>query len=66
MTISITLGKPKIKLGTTEEPTQERTIFNTKNLVLLGTGIALGIILKQQTEINTLKRTVVYLQEFIR
>lgn len=42
------------------------TIFNARTLVVLGTGVALGVILKQRAEIHTLKRTVNYLQEVIR
>jgi len=65
--ITMSFGNPKIKLGAADNETQlERPIFNTKNLILVGTGIALGIILKQQNEIHTLKRTVTCLQEIIR
>lgn len=66
MRISMAVGRPKIKLGSTDETPQEETIFNTKSLVLLGTGVALGIILKQQSEIQMLKRTVTIFQAVIR
>lgn len=41
-------------------------LFNSRNLVILGAGIALGIIFKQQSEIRTLKFALSYLQEITR
>jgi hypothetical protein len=64
--ITIGFTRPKIKLGATDAVAPEQTIFSVKNITLLGAGLALGIILKQQNEIHTLKRTVTVLQEIIR
>ena len=44
----------------------EDGIFSSKTLVILGTGIALGIIFKQQSEIHKLKFALSYLQEITR
>jgi len=41
-------------------------IFTRQTLVILGAGIALGIIFKQQAEIRTLKHTLSFLQEIAR
>lgn len=37
-----------------------------RTLIILGAGIALGIIFKQQSEIRTLKYTLSFLQEIAR
>lgn len=70
---TINVGRPRITLRKATDPTktpdvveQAEAIFTTKNAVILGAGIALGIILKQQSDIRTLKRTVAFLQEVIR
>lgn len=69
--ISITFGRPRISLKKTGEEGLEtvdtgNSIFTVQNFVILGSGIALGIILKQQSDIQTLKRTVEYLQGALR
>lgn len=73
MGITINLGRPRVSLakdGETPETTdvidRAAALFTTRNFVLLGAGIALGIILKQGADIRTLKRTIGYLQEVIR
>lgn len=71
--ITINIGRPRISLRkTTEEGEQPdvvdkiESIFTMRNFVLLGAGLSLGIILKQQSDIHTLKRTVEFLQEVVR
>lgn len=71
--ITINIGRPRISMRKATEDTDEpdiveraESLFTVRNFVLLGGGIALGIILKQQSDIHTLKRTVTYLQEVIR
>lgn len=65
--LTVSFSKPKIRLGpASSEAAAEQTVINVKNLVVLGAGVALGVILKQQNEIKTLKRTVTVLQEILR
>lgn len=73
--ITVSFGRPRIsthKAGTAQSTEELNVVekaeafFSSRNLIVLGTGIALGIILKQQSDIHTLKRTVEYLQEVIR
>lgn len=69
--INIRVTRPKATLrkkSDSEEvvEVEEPSIFTLQNLVLLGVGIAVGVILKQQGEINSLRNTVLYLQEVIR
>jgi hypothetical protein len=71
MGITIRIGKPKISLRETPEEDDTsgekgRPLFTIQNLVVLGAGVAIGVILWQRGEINSLKNTVNYLQEVIR
>jgi hypothetical protein len=71
MQFVVNLGRQKThKAGdpapeTVDVAEKVETVFNRRNLAIFGTGVALGIILKQQSEIRTLKRTVGYLQDII-
>lgn len=69
--ITINIGRPKVSLSKSTDTGGEtgetsESLFNTRNLIILAAGISIGIILKQQSDIVTLKRTVEYLQEVIR
>lgn len=73
--ITIQIGKPRRSkrdpaTDTSSEPIDivetADSIFTPRNFVILGAGVALGIILKQQGDIRTLKKTVVYLQGTLR
>lgn len=68
--IEIRFGKPSISLKTVkagEEATEkvEAPLFTKRNLIILGTGIAIGVILKQQADIRSLSRTVGHLQQTV-
>ena len=58
--------KPKAAEGEAAATESSDTIFTVPNAVLLGFGVALGVILKQHADIHTLKRTIGYLTEGIR
>jgi hypothetical protein len=69
--INISFGKPKVVVRKTDGSDTEvleypGSIFTWQNLVLVGAGVSLGIIMKQQSDINSLKRTVDYLQGVMR
>lgn len=69
--INISFGKPKVVVRKTDGTETEvleypGSIFTWQNVVLVGAGISLGVIMKQQADINNLKRTVDYLQGAMR
>lgn len=69
MAFNISFGLPKISFKKVDsEATSDSivSIFTSKTFIILGAGIAIGIIAKQQSDIHTLRRTVQYLQEVIR
>lgn len=55
-----------ISIGPEKDPEALTKTISSKGLVLLGTGIAVGIILKQKADIRSLNTTVKHLQEIIR
>lgn len=68
--ITITMGKPAIsfrKAGTDGEESAEKAepLFTKRNLIILGTGVAIGVILKQQADIRGLSKTVGHLQQTV-
>jgi len=61
--ITIQIGKPRVTLKKGEDAVEVDAepvfrLFTIQNFVTLGFGVALGIILKQQSDIQTLKRTL--------
>jgi len=68
--VTITLGKGsrhhKIDGETLVDVAEKaESIFNRRNVTLVVGGLALGIILKQQADIRTLRKTVEVLQRVI-
>ena len=72
MAIIISFGKKtKTTSGEHVEEVEDvvdkiQSIFSKRNVTLLLAGVALGVVLKQQSEIHTLKRTIDILQEVVR
>lgn len=70
--IQINIGRPKVSLKKTAEEGEPdvvdrfESLFSVRNFVLLGVGISLGIILKQQADIRNLRATVNFLQGAVR
>lgn len=58
--------KAKPPEGETAPTETVEPIFTVPNIVLIGFGIAAGVIIKQHADIHTLKRTIGYLTEGIR
>ena len=70
--VTISFGKAKAATHKVEGASLEdviekaESIFSMRNLVLIGAGVSLGIMIKQQSDIRVLKRTVEFMQEVIR
>jgi len=72
MAIIISFGKPR-QAKTSGEHVDEadvvdkvQSIFSKKNVALIVLGVGIGVICKQASDINSLKRTIDILTEVVR